>query len=76
MAIKRIWHGWTAKEYSERYQKILIDEVIPSIEAKRIPGFTKIEVLKIEKEDEDEFVTILTLRRDRNKSILKPNLMC
>ena len=60
MAIKRIWHGWTTKENAEKYQNILDKEVLPSIESKKIPGYKKIEVLKIELEDEVEFITIMT----------------
>ena len=55
MAIKRIWHGWTTKENAEKYQKILNKKVLPSIEAKKIPGYKK-----IEREDEVEFITIMT----------------
>lgn len=60
MAIKRVWHGWTTKENADKYQKILNDEVLPGIEAKKIPGYKKIEVLRIELENEVEFVTIMT----------------
>lgn len=60
MAIKRVWHGWTTKENAEKYQNILDKEVLPSIEAKKIPGYKKIEVLRIDLEDEVEFVTIMT----------------
>lgn len=60
MAIKRIWHGWTTKENADKYQNILNTEVLPSIEAKNIPGYKKIEVLRIELESEIEFMTIMT----------------
>lgn len=60
MAIKRIWHGWTTKENANKYQNVLNNEVLPSIEAKNIPGYRKIEVLRIELKDEVEFVTIMT----------------
>ena len=60
MAIKRVWHGWTTKQNADKYQKILSSEVLPGIEAKNIPGYKKIEVLRIELEDEVEFVTIMT----------------
>ena len=60
MAIKRIWHGWTTKENADKYQDILSKEVIPGIEAKKIPGYREIEVLKIELKNEVEFVTIMT----------------
>lgn len=66
MAIKRVWHGWTTKENADKYQNILNKEVLPSIEAKRIPGYTKIEVLRIELEDEVEFVTIMTFESLQN----------
>ena len=60
MTIKRIWHGWTTKENANKYQNVLNNEVLPSIEAKNIPGYRKIEVLRIELKDEVEFVTIMT----------------
>jgi heme-degrading monooxygenase HmoA len=66
MAIKRIWHGWTTKENADKYQNILNKEVLPSIEAKKIPGYQKIEVLKIELETEVEFVTIMTFESLQN----------
>jgi heme-degrading monooxygenase HmoA len=60
MTIKRVWHGWTAKENAEVYQDILQNEVIPGIEAKNIPGLRKFEIFRIELDDEVEFVTIIT----------------
>jgi len=60
MAIKRVWHGWTTKKNADKYQNILNKEVLPSIEEKKIPGYKKIEVLRIELENEVEFVTIMT----------------
>ena len=66
MAIKRIWHGWTTKENADKYQNILHKEVLPSIEAKKIPGYKKIEVLRIDLEDEVEFITIMTFESLQN----------
>jgi antibiotic biosynthesis monooxygenase (ABM) superfamily enzyme len=66
MAIKRVWHGWTTKENADNYQNILDNEVLPGIEAKKIPGYKKIEVLRIELEDEVEFVTIMTFESLQN----------
>ena len=60
MAIKRVWHGWTTKENAEEYQSILQNEVIPGVEAKGISGLRKFEILRIELDDEVEFVTIIT----------------
>jgi antibiotic biosynthesis monooxygenase (ABM) superfamily enzyme len=60
MAIKRVWHGWTTLENANKYQQILQNEVIPGIEAKGISGYRKFEILRFEREDEVEFVTIIT----------------
>lgn len=60
MSIKRVWHGWTTKENADKYQAILSKEVLPGIEAKKISGYRKIEVLRKEHEHEVEFVTIMT----------------
>lgn len=66
MAIKRIWHGWTTKPNADKYQKVLYEKVLPSIEAKHIPGYKEVEVLRIELEDEVEFVTIMTFESLQN----------
>ena len=46
MAVKRVWHGWTSKARADEYQRLLHDTVFPEIEAKRIPGYRKIELLR------------------------------
>ena len=66
MAIKRIWHGWTTKSNADKYQKVLHEQVLPSIEAKNIPGYKEVEVLRIELEDEVEFITIMTFESLQN----------
>ncbi len=58
--IKRIWRGWTTRENSENYYQALTNKVIPSIEAKKIPGYRKLEVLRKDNGDEIEFMTIIT----------------
>ena len=60
MAIKRVWHGWTTKENADKYQDILQNQVIPGIEAKNIPGLQKFEILRMELEEEVEFMTVIT----------------
>jgi antibiotic biosynthesis monooxygenase (ABM) superfamily enzyme len=57
--IKRIWHGFTAPERADEYEALLRKEVIKGIENKNIPGFRKIEVLRRQKGDETEFITII-----------------
>ncbi|MDN3718458.1 MarR family transcriptional regulator [Roseibium salinum] len=60
LMIKRIWHGWTTLENAATYLEVLTTQVIPGIEAKNIPGFLGIEVLRRELADEVEFLTIMS----------------
>lgn len=62
MAIKRIWHGWTTQENADKYQTLLLDEVFPGIEAKKLTGFQSLELLRRELNDEVEFITIMTFQ--------------
>lgn len=59
MTVHRIWHGWTTPENADAYARVLRTEVIPGIEAKEIPGYRGIEVLRRDRGDEVEFVTIM-----------------
>jgi antibiotic biosynthesis monooxygenase (ABM) superfamily enzyme len=60
MSVKRIWHGWTTPENAEIYQELLHREIFPGIEAKEIPGYHCVELLRKDLGDEVEFVTIMT----------------
>lgn len=60
MAIKRIWHGWTTRENADTYENLLRDEIFPGIEAKKIPGYRSIELLRRDLGDEVEFITVMT----------------
>ncbi|MFC1660115.1 antibiotic biosynthesis monooxygenase [Gemmatimonadota bacterium] len=60
MAVKRIWHGWTAPEDAEAYRRVLKETVFPSIEEKAIPGYLGIELLQRGRGAEVEFITIMT----------------
>jgi len=66
MAIKRIWRGWTTPENADTYRKLLHDEVFPGIEAKNIPGYVSIELLRRDVDDEVEFITIMTFQSLQN----------
>lgn len=57
--IRRVWHGWTAPERAEAYERLLREEVFPSIAAKEIPGYLGIELLRRDAGDETEFVTLM-----------------
>ena len=66
MAIKRIWHGWTTPGNADIYRNLLHDEVFPGIEAKNIPGYLGVELLRRDLEDEVEFITIMTFQSLQN----------
>lgn len=57
--ICRIWRGWTTRANSGAYEKIVRGQVIPGIEAKRIPGFRHIDLMRRELADEFEFTTLM-----------------
>ena len=60
MAIRRIWHGWTIPQNADEYKNLLRNEIFLSIEAKNIPGYRGIELLRRDHGDEVEFITVMT----------------
>ncbi len=66
MTIKRIWHGWTTQQNAAAYEDLLRAEVFPGIEAKRIPGYRGIELLRLDRDSEVEFVIIMTFDSIQN----------
>lgn len=56
--ICRIWRGWTSLENVDAYERIVRGQVIPGIEAMRIPGFRHIDLMR-RTGTETEFVTIM-----------------
>jgi len=66
VTIKRIWHGWTTPENAETYQRLLHDTVFPGIEAKNIPGYSGIELLRRNAGHEVEFITVMTFDSIQN----------
>ena len=66
MPIKRIWYGWTTPENADKYQNLLHNEVFPGIEAKNIPGYISIELLRRNHESEVEFITIMNFQSIQN----------
>ena len=57
--IARIWHGFTAFENAEAYEKFLETEFMPSIEKKNIPGYRKFQLLRNDETDRVAFITIM-----------------
>jgi heme-degrading monooxygenase HmoA len=55
--IARIWHGWSTGEKADAYERLVSEEVLPSIH--RIDGFVGYDLLRADQEDgEAEFVTV------------------
>jgi antibiotic biosynthesis monooxygenase (ABM) superfamily enzyme len=57
--IARIWHGWTKREDAKAYEKLLRDEIFPSIAARKIEGYRGAELFVRGNGDEVEFLTLL-----------------
>jgi heme-degrading monooxygenase HmoA len=55
--IARIWHGWSTGEKADAYERLVSEEVLPSIH--RIDGFVGYDLLRADRENgETEFVTV------------------
>lgn len=64
--ICRIWHGYTTHENADAYERVVRGTVIPGIEARAIPGFTSIDLLRRELDDEVQFVTIMWFESEQS----------
>ena len=59
MTICRLWRGSTSLENADAYEAIVRGEVIPGIEARNVPGFRHIDLMKRTVGDEVEFQTLM-----------------
>ena len=57
--ICRLWRGWTTPENAAAYESIVRGEVIPAIEARRIPGFRSIDLMRRAVGEEVEFAALM-----------------
>ena len=57
--ICRQWRGWTTPDKADAYERIVPGEVILEIEAKRIPGFRHIDLMRRDLGSEVEFQTLM-----------------
>ncbi len=57
--IARLWNGWTTPERADDYEQLLRTEVFPGIEARRVDGLVRMELLRRTAGSEIEFTTIL-----------------
>ena len=57
--ICRLWRGWATKDNAGAYERIVRGQVIPDIEARHIPGFRSIDLVRREREHDVEFLTLM-----------------
>lgn len=57
--ICRVWHGWTVPANADAYEALLRSEIFASIERRRIAGFHGIDLLRRDRGQEIEFVTMM-----------------
>jgi antibiotic biosynthesis monooxygenase (ABM) superfamily enzyme len=57
--ICRLWRGWTTPANAAAYERIVRAEVIPGIEARGIPGFRHIDLMRRDLSHEVEFQTLM-----------------
>ena len=57
--ISRVWHGWTTPGNARAYERLLREEILPGIAAKRLPGYHGAHLLRREVGHEVEFMTVL-----------------
>jgi hypothetical protein len=57
--ICRLWRGWAAPEDADDYERIVRTQVIPDIEARKIPGFRHVDLMRRDLDGEIEFQTLM-----------------
>jgi hypothetical protein len=57
--ICRIWRGWTTPGNADAYEAVVRGRVIPDIEARALPGFRHIDLMRRDVDDEVEFLTAM-----------------
>jgi antibiotic biosynthesis monooxygenase (ABM) superfamily enzyme len=57
--ICRVWRGWASPANADAYEGVVRGEVIPGIEARHIPGFLSIDLVRRERGHDVEFMTLM-----------------
>ncbi len=57
--VARIWRGYTDPENAEAYENFLKTEFMPAVEAKKIPGYERFELMRKDSGEEIAFITIM-----------------
>jgi heme-degrading monooxygenase HmoA len=51
--------GWITRNNADAYERIVRGQVIPGIEARRIPGFRSIDLVRRERDQDVELMTLM-----------------
>lgn len=57
--ITRIWRGWTTLQNAPVYESLLLNEIIPAIDERDVPGYRGMSLVRRDIDHEAEFVTIM-----------------
>jgi hypothetical protein len=57
--IARVWRGWTAHQNADAFEAVVRTESFPNILAKNVAGLREMQLLRLERLGETEFITIL-----------------
>src|SRR5215470_15546022 len=72
--ICRLWRGWATNQNADAYERIVREQVIPGIEARRIPGFRSIDLVRRERERDVEFMTLMWFEAGRGQGLHRRRL--
>jgi 8-oxo-dGTP pyrophosphatase MutT (NUDIX family) len=51
--IAREWHGWTSHDNAHAYETLLRETIIPNVEAKGLPGYRGVQVLRYDGDNDE-----------------------
>ena len=57
--ILRYWRGWTTPDNADAYQKVVSEQVLPGIAARRLEGYRGAYLLRRDLDQEIEFATVM-----------------
>lgn len=57
--ICRIWHGWTSHANADTFEHVVKSEVLPPLHAKQVGGFRGVQILRLARAGQTEFVHML-----------------
>jgi antibiotic biosynthesis monooxygenase (ABM) superfamily enzyme len=57
--ILRYWRGWTTLDNADAYQKLVSEQILPGIAARRLDGYHGAYLLRRDLDQEVEFATVM-----------------